>query len=448
LSSEGTGVLILFPAAGNAQHAGTRHVVIFAAGPRPFRSLPSIILIKSVEGMKAPVMNRNFNVLLIFFYLIVLSCGSRKFKNETHSRSLSTSDVECTAPEWCNIEMPDRSYFRFGPPTNLQKWKLAQAQAASGEHVLLKRIRQVFRHPMDFLDGDIVNRNVHSIADVFLDKNNDLTQLLPKSVKSVPPKSPAKVYSWQDKKQSAFEGDVVIPKDYNVDNVNRAPVVMVGYSAFSRKGGSPYFRGGLLGEAGMERGELYQQWNQVKAKLQQPFILLHAANENWGLLSTLFPNRTVDWGSCCGAHEDRALMEILNSDKVLLFVVAQHHNLTHPKLLTLPRGVPLNGERKRNVLYDIIQSFPDTSRKQTLLFTASSNWKHRPHIAQCISDKFVTEEDRRNVNINRKKTQKAKGAEGEMDYYRNLAGARMGVAVPGLGYDTFRYLILCMMLHL
>ena len=45
------------------------------------------------------------------------------------------SHLSCSDPTWCTIPMPSSSFFNFDPPTNLQKWKQAQVQAAEGKQV-------------------------------------------------------------------------------------------------------------------------------------------------------------------------------------------------------------------------------------------------------------------------------------------------------------------------
>ena len=89
----------------------------------------------------------------------------------------------------------------------------------------------------------------------------------------------------------------------------------------------------------MERHHLLTHWKNLDtADIDTPFILVHSHNENYGLLSTLFPNRTANWGICCSKSELATLMEILDHNKTLLFLTNQHSNITHPKLLTMPRG--------------------------------------------------------------------------------------------------------------
>ncbi len=90
------------------------------------------------------------------------------------------NNIECNDVVWCSIVMPTKSYFRFdNPPDDVNRWKLACSQAASGEQVLMKKIRKVFTSHLDFLDGDTFFRKYSSLADVFVDKYRDMSPLVP-----------------------------------------------------------------------------------------------------------------------------------------------------------------------------------------------------------------------------------------------------------------------------
>ena len=89
-------------------------------------------------------------------------------------------NIECNDIVWCSIAMPTKSYFRFdNPPDDVNRWKLACSQAASGEQILMKKIRKVFTSHLDFLDGDTFFRRYSSLADVFVDKYRDMSPLVP-----------------------------------------------------------------------------------------------------------------------------------------------------------------------------------------------------------------------------------------------------------------------------
>jgi hypothetical protein len=91
-----------------------------------------------------------------------------------------SNNIECNDIVWCSIAMPTKSYFRFdNPPDDVNRWKLACSQAASGEQVLMKKIRKVFTTHLDFLDGDTFFRRYNKLSDVFVDKYRDMSPLVP-----------------------------------------------------------------------------------------------------------------------------------------------------------------------------------------------------------------------------------------------------------------------------
>jgi len=274
------------------------------------------------------------------------------------------------------------------------------------------------------------------MADIHIDHNRDLWRLA-KPLNEHPFKF-KKVYSWEKGPKS--EVPQIQPPEYDISGIQRAPVAMIGYGAFVRTADGPYYSGKHIGDAIVEKYDIYRHWQAVKKEITKPFILMHGANENWGILSTLFPNRTVDWGEI-EPQEEKQILEILNHPQLVLFAVTQHHNVTHPKLITLPRGMPLNWERKRTVMYDNIHSFPDATRKSSLVFTASSSWLHRPHVSKCIASKFVGP-DQKEISIRSAPRPAKHSARSEQEYYTNLATARTGIALSGLGADTFRFTVI------
>ena len=223
-------------------------------------------------------------------------------------------------------------------------------------------------------------------------------------------------------------GDV-IPDYYDFRQANRSPIVQFGYFAHSRVNHSQWFDGPLIGNAFVGVSHIYKIWNEVKNHLDVPWILSFNINENWGLLSTEFPNRTIDWIE----RYDKRVDSILNHNKTLLFLVNQHHNMTHPKILTLPRGLPIYTERRAIILWDILRTWSESIQKDTLVFTSGSSWRHRPYITECIAKKFKPEDLQ--INMVEKDL---KNKIGVSDYYMKLAKARTGIALSGLGYDTFR----------
>lgn len=343
----------------------------------------------------------------------------------------TTPTMECTDTSYCDIQPPSTSLFRFpDPPSDGARWRQAQIRAANGEQVLLKRVVAQFPHYLDYLDGDITFRQYNKVADLFLDEDKRDMLQLSKDSPAVDEKKSEKKYDFH--KQAG--GDNVLPPVYQGDWSKRAPIVKLGYFAYDKRT-SPAFDGPVLGEAPSGRGDLLRQWKKFKDKIDYPFISLHAANENWGMLSTYVMNRTVDWGRALDHNEQNAINDMLASDKVLMFIVNQHYNMTHPKLISFPRGMPIFQEHQKKFIFDTQRKLLRVNKKENLVFTSTSSWGPRPRIMACISAKF-TQSDFTGSSKSDKGTRYDK-----QEYLRRLGSARFGLALAGLGYDTFRLVI-------
>jgi len=228
-----------------------------------------------------------------------------------------------------------------------------------------------------------------------------------------------------------MEGKRVIPEAYDFRAANRSAVVSVGYTAYTRDS-QTYYSGNRVGGAFIDRNVFFRYWRAVKDKIDLPFVSICTLNENWGMLSTMFPNRTAGWGRCCDQGKDKIVHEFLDHPKTLMLVTNQHVNISHPKLLIMPRGVPLTWGFTRIMLWDAMRLVLQRHPKEKLLFAAASNWGPRPQILRCISDKVPAElfdGHVRNPKTNRLSREQ---------YYQRLGTAMFGVGLPGLGYDTFR----------
>lgn len=372
----------------------------------------------------------------------------------------------CDDPEWCSIPMPQVSYFKFDPPTDQKRWRIAQIQAATGEQVLLREVIKAFPTHFDYLDGDITFRRLHYAMDMFVDERRDLTPLtsagrrqssyeledgkssavtqsgdvpegnsggrsISRRLEQVKITSPKEVngklvYPWE------LEGKHVIPEPYDFRYAERAPVISIGYTAYLKESDG-YYSGSRVGGAFIDRGVFFKHWRKAKDRIEVPFIAVCSLNENWGFLSTMFPNRTAGWGRCCDKPQDKILYDFLDHEKTLMLVSNQHTNVTHPKLLILPRGIPLTWGNTRILVWDSQRLVLKKHKKNKLLFAAASKWGPRPQILACISNKFTGQQfDGHVKNPPQQRLDRA-------EYYVKLAQARFGVGLPGLGYDTFRY---------
>jgi hypothetical protein len=335
------------------------------------------------------------------------------------SLSSYTADLEaCVDEKWCSIKPPKKSYFRFRSQlVDPVRWRIAQNQAARGDQVLLQRILTYFPNYLDFIDGDIYFRTTHMLADYFFDASHNF-DFLKSNSSGVPEK---------------YAGGLGLPPVYHAEKYQRAPIVQVGYQIFDNSDRSPYFLGKKSKELIIGRGKVFQDFFLKETEIHHPFVLINIFNENWGLLSTLVPNRTTDWGRCCFPKEYERMDRLLDHPKLLMLLINQHSNYTHRKLLTVPRGLPIHEDNGRQLIWDSMRVM-SKEKKDELFFTASSNWKFRPMIKECISKKFGPEEKVSFVGYQ----DNLEGRITPQEYYKRLASARLSIALPGLGYDTYR----------
>ena len=168
-------------------------------------------------------------------------------------------DISCTDPIWCNIAMPSKSLYKFDiPPIDARRWKIAQAQAASGEQVLLQRVSKVFPAPWNtFLDGDKTFRGLHSMVDIFVDSKADLNSLLPRVGSSSIQRQPRRRRLEEETIDRSLPNPIiseelklrkfqVVPPPYDYREAERAPIIQLGYAAFKKDGMMIYILSHLL----------------------------------------------------------------------------------------------------------------------------------------------------------------------------------------------------------
>ena len=304
--------------------------------------------------------------------------------------------------EWSSITLPSKSlFFGFPPPDSARRWALAVESARSGEQILLKRALQVVKVPNDLLQGEIKFNSFHRLADVLIHRK--------------PP---------EEGGAAAWDGF------FSNFSSKRAPIVMIGYTGFSSPDNF--------------EGEEVKVWNyrtkeflrdlvvgRLKLEKKRKFVAIGQLEQNWGFASSHFLNRTAAWGfsfipgkGVFNADQTKELQAFLDHECLVMLVVNQHHNISHPKIISLPRGVPPNGGAK--LVWD--QAREAIQRgivKNTLLFAASSNWGQRPEIIACVNQamgSYMTHTSQKDPKI----------------YLRALSTSYAVLAVPGLGYDTFR----------
>ena len=283
------------------------------------------------------------------------------------------SSQDCTDPLWCGIPMPRKSLFGFAPPTDGAKWRQAREEAVKGEHILLREINKVITSPFDFLDGDPFYRRHHFMADVFVDEENWLAPLTRTNKQHLPKAAPGSSTGMEGVKTSVYQR---VPTPYNFSVAGRSPIVQIGYNLLN-KNNNAFFTGDRKGVVRISRKLFLQEWSHVRSDIAVKYIVIVLTDPDWGWLSSYIKGRTLDKGRCCREEGDELLQQFLDDQNLLLLVVNQHTTISHPKILSLPRGLPTKWEHNERVIFDSIHLLLSGSEpKSRLLIGPMSTWKN------------------------------------------------------------------------
>jgi hypothetical protein len=329
---------------------------------------------------------------------------------------------------WCcsKIPMHVKSYYGFSDLDNQQKWLQSCRLAASGKQVLLPNILKELTHPYDFIDGDTAFQNLHKQVDEFLDATDGFIGRTKASntFTSKISQTPMSYGNYYEKTPYTKE-----------ESMHRVPILASGFMQYSGHS-KDFLRGHFLGFKGVSLTQILHHWGRQKKDIPmtERFILITAFNENWGFLSSTFPNRTSKWGRV-DAQKFPTLMSFLDDPRLVMLVIGQHSNITHPKILTIPRGLPDAGgftNHAPRMMHDTMRLVIEKNiTKSKLLFSVSSAFGTRKAIVNCVqnsvpSEHFDTSGSSGVTFLSRK------------NYLLRAARSRFALAPPGLGYDTFR----------
>lgn len=310
----------------------------------------------------------------------------------------STTDLDSLiSKEWKNIEMPLNSYFAgFEPPKDMEKWKIALVQASRGEQILMQKVFSIIKSPFDIISNDVNFKWIHRITESY-------------------PTNAAEINAPNAK--------------ISVDN-KRAVLTLFGHYKFN----FPGFEGQQWKYTGLNIDEIFR--SDQDFKLTNKIIGIGLPNENWGYVSTYFLNRTVHWGFRLKAHSEENpykpgyepplndVKKFLDDPNLVMLVVNQHHNCSHPKVISLPLGV----KDPKELWYNIQRSLHSKKhrKKTTLLFSAGSDYAHRPFILDCVHKNMgpLLYQSRKKVSI--------------QTYFSKTYHSMAVLSMPGLGYDTYR----------
>jgi hypothetical protein len=297
-------------------------------------------------------------------------------------------DGEITPP-WNDIPMPKKSYYAgFDAPNDPERWKRALFQASRGEQVLLKKVLEVIRSPFDYIHGSNSFKWVHQMSEHFKSK------------------------------QTQFLTDLVHVKG------QRAPIVLLGYREFDRKG----HEGHMKGFYSMNPDEIFADKTFT---IPRKIVGIGSMDENWGWLSTYFVNRTVPWALSLSKHPNpwskdfpycnEYMARVLDDPNLVALFINQHHNCTHPKVVSVPLGI----NDPKEVWSSVQRAMRTSLKKDQLIFTAGSDYAFRPFIRQCITKNMGD-----SMVVNSKISTEA--------FRMKIVSSMAVLCMPGLGYDTYR----------
>lgn len=297
---------------------------------------------------------------------------------------------EFTVPEpWGSVQMPKKSYYSgFEAPNDAKNWKIAQLRASRGEQVLLSKVLEAIRSPFDFIVNDKFFKYIQRLADV------------------------------RKSKEEMFNGMENIPG-------HRAIITTLGYKRFDR----PDFEGFTTGDSSMSPTHLIRQ--EPPVNIPRKIIGIGQMDENWGWLSTYFLNRTITWAMSFDSGPSPfspkfkycldEMKAFLDNPNLVMLMVNQHHNCSHPKVISFPLGV----NTPREAWHTMHRVARNNLKKDQLFFSAGSNFAFRPDIRSCIASNIGSDMI----------------ASGKIDadsFRIKLATSYAVLTMPGLGIDTYR----------
>lgn len=224
-------------------------------------------------------------------------------------------------------------------------------------------------------DGDTGFRNIENMVDVFLDPKTMLSPLAGGRMTSTSKKRYARTVS-RDKEGDTQEESYIRPGYVN-SYAERTPIAQIGAFKYEGKRIVTAKGNAVRGISHKEFLAEFEELERAQA-LVTPAIYMCSLNENWGFFSSAFPNRTMQWGRYPKNKEQRkTLTTFLDSDKTVMMVINQHSNFSHPKLLVLPRGIPLTWGYTNKIVWDSMHFVVANEVKTVLLSSMASDWGPR-----------------------------------------------------------------------
>jgi len=187
---------------------------------------------------------------------------------------------------------------------------------------------------------------------------------------------------------------------------------------------------------------LGRKWEEAKSRMNgRTFTLFAGSDENWGLFSTWYPNRTVSWRKPSGRFS-RIIWSFLDCPEVNLVYHMQHFNFTHPKIVPVPLSTRDGGFDNDPVFLELRTPEAKTEPKTSWLGMYSSEWGGRFRILNDFKvrygDDLSTAEKIKAGMRSKRPYDQTPARVDTAAYLAALRGNRYQLCVAGLGFDTYR----------
>ena len=220
----------------------------------------------------------------------------------------------------------------------------------------------------------------------------------------------------------------------------KAPIIHFGYNVFNFRN----FEGNYNHTHSLGPTYVMTQNHGKPIDIPRPIVGIGAMDMNWGWMSTNFLNRTINWGATLNHHKARnpykkdftypqeQLQIFLDNPNLIMFITNQHHNMTHPKVLSMPLGI----NNKKNTWLMLKRVEMRSIRKTQIMFSAFSNYGSRPATLQCVQEKMEPS----SIHVNPFTADKVHGDIdlAQLHYLLQMAHCRAVLCLAGMGSDTFR----------
>jgi hypothetical protein len=155
-------------------------------------------------------------------------------------------------------------------------------------------------------------------------------------------------------------------------------------------------------------------------------------------------------------QDDKArLRKALDSDKIVMLIVNQHCNFTHPKLLVLPYGLNLDSSFDKKTVWDSLNFVTNSGNKTHLVYSGcdlQASGKINLLI-KCTIFRYNCCLDSGRIIANKVKsyftptdwldeppanTEHVSAAERRTEYFQHIHHAKVGLFLPDIGMDSER----------